>query len=95
MLDLKEVFNKFADDYLKFENIENPEYHRPDMCAFIMLDKLVPQEKDRDMVSAASHDEIWLDIDCEELAKVATEQDIQTLVRCGIRYSEDGLCMFT
>ncbi len=95
MINLAEAFEKFEDEYIAFEKVKDPIYPRPDICAFLMLDKLVPA-KNRDMVCSASHDEIWLDVDCEELAKVATEQDIETLVRCGIRYSDDeeSLCMF-
>ena len=95
MINLAEVFGKFEDEYLKFDRVENKLHPRPDICAWLMLDKLVVP-KSRDMVCSAGHDEIWLDVDCEELAKVATEQDIETLVRCGIRYSDDqeSLCMF-
>jgi hypothetical protein len=39
-------------------------------------------------VTAAEHDEIWLDVDCERLAEIATEVDILYLVRCGVRYDE-------
>ncbi len=48
------------------------------------------------MVSAAEHDEILLDVDLEELAKVATEEQIVELIRCGVRYdsSTDSLAMF-
>lgn len=95
MIDLAKVFEKFEDDYLTFDKLENQLYPRPDICAWMILDKLVPA-KSRGMVCSAGHDEIWLDVDCEDLAKVATEQDIQNLIRCGIRYSNeyDALCMF-
>lgn len=95
MINLAEAFEKFEDEYLKFERVANKLHPRPDICAWLMLDKLVTP-KSRDMVCSAGHDEIWLDVDCDELAKVATEQDIETLVRCGIRYSNEhnALCMF-
>lgn len=96
MLDLEAVFEKFDDEYIRFERIENPAHSRPDVCAFIMLDRLVPSEKSRDMVCSAEHDEIWLDVDIEELARVATEDDVLSLVRCGVRLDTDiqSLAMF-
>lgn len=94
MLNLAEVFKKFDDNYIKFERIENKLSGRPDLHAFLLLDKLMPGT--RDMVSAAEHDEIYLDVDCEKLAEVASEHDILALTRCGVRYEEDtdSLCMF-
>lgn len=68
-LNLSEVFEKFADDYLTFEKVENKLYPRPDICAWMMLDKLV-LARGRAMVCGASRYEIWLDVDCDELAKV-------------------------
>jgi hypothetical protein len=92
---LDEVFERFADDFLKFEQIENKLSSRPDLCAFLLLEKLLP-DSDRDIVSSAEHDEIYLDIDCEKLAQVATENDILTLHRCGVRYDSEteSLAMF-
>lgn len=94
MLDLTEIFNKYDDEYLEFEKVENKLSSRSDLHAFILLDRLVPGH--HDIVSDATHDEIYLDTDIEELAKVATEEDILTLIRCGVRLF-DGEClgMFT
>lgn len=95
MLNLDEVFEKFEDDYIKFERVENKLHPRPDVCAFLLLDKLV-SNAGRDIVAGAEHDEIWLDVDCEKLAAVATEDDILMLTRCGVRYDDDvgRLAMF-
>jgi hypothetical protein len=95
MIDLKETFDKFNDEYLRFERVEGKLNQRPDVCAFILLDRLLPREG-RDMVASAEHDEIFLSPNGKELAAVATEEDILTLVRCGVRYSAqyDSLCMF-
>lgn len=96
MIDLETEFEKHNDDYNKFDRVVNPLYHRPDVSAFLLLDKLVPARPGHDMVVYAGHDEIWLDVDTEELAKVATSEDILTLTRCGVRYdsSNDSLAMF-
>jgi hypothetical protein len=45
------------------------------------------------MVSAAEHDEIYLSIDMEDFAKVASEEDILFLTRCGVRFDEEYDCL--
>lgn len=81
-------------EYLAFERVENKLSTRPDLHAFLLLNQLVPGN--RDMICSASHDEIWLEVRPEELAKVATPEQIRDLVRCGVRYDRDNdsLCMF-
>ncbi len=71
MVNIKESFEKFDDDYIDFAKVEDKLHPRPDMCAFLLLDKLYPGVSD--MVSAAEHDKIWLDVDCEKLSEAATE----------------------
>lgn len=95
MIDLAWAFEKHDDTYCKFKDIKDPPNARPDISAFIYLDRLLPNPG-RDMVSAAEHDEIYLGIDCEKLAEVATEDDVIFLSRCGVRFDEglDSLCMF-
>lgn len=88
MIDLKEVFDKHEGEHLQFELIENPPHHRPDICAFIIIDRLLPNPG-RDMVTSAEHDQIWLDADCEKLAEVATEDDVIALLRCGVWYDSE------
>lgn len=95
MIDLDETFENHNDEFLKFDRVENKMHSRPDLCAFLLLDKLLPNDG-RDMVCAADHDKIFLDADCERLAEVATEDDILTLTRCGVFYENDtdSLAMF-
>lgn len=93
MENISEVFDKFADEFLKFERVENKLSNRPDLHAFLLLDSLLPGSTD--MVSAAEHDEIFLDVELDQLAATAiTEEQVRDLVRCGVRISEDSLCMF-
>lgn len=92
MINLSEEFEKYSDEYMEFKRIESPAHLCPDICAFIMLHKLVPCVGD--MVTWAGHDEIALDTNPDELAKMATSDDIRDLVRCGVRYSDDCLKMF-
>ena len=79
-------------EFLKFDRVENKRSQRRDLHAFLMLEELVPCN--RPIVAAADHEEIYLDVDPEALSAVITEAQVVELIRCGVRYSEDGLCMF-
>jgi len=94
MIDVGATFEKYQGLYGEHEGIESGRrlHARPDLNAFLLLDRLVPGECD--MVCSAEHDEIYLDVDPEALARVATEEDIADLVRCGVRFHDDSLCMF-
>ncbi len=61
-----------------------------------MLEEILPGKRGSDIISAATHDEIFLNVDMEKLAEVITLEQIIDLARCGIRYDgcNDGLCMF-
>ena len=61
---------------------------RLDLAGFIRLDKLVPGQ--RDIIVAAEHDQIWLSVSLEDLAGVATEEDVIYLIRCGIMFDENN-----
>lgn len=91
-----EQYEKYEDEYLEFGRVKNKRSKRADLHAFLLLDKLCPSHRGFDIVSGAEHDEIWLDVEPEKLAKVATEQQIIELIRCGVRYDEDtdSLAMF-
>jgi hypothetical protein len=92
--ELTRLWEQHNDEFLKFERVVGAPCKRADLCAFILLDKLVPGTFD--IVSAAEHDEIWLEIDVEKLAAVASEEDVVYLIRCGVRYNErnDSFAMF-
>jgi len=91
-MDIYIFMEEHDDEYLKFEKVENKRSNRPDLHAFLLLDELVPGTSD--MVCNSEHDEFWLDVNLDELAEVATEDQIIELMRCGVRCSEDSLCMF-
>ena len=97
MVDLKAMFEKMDDEFLKFDRIVNPPHPRPDLCAFLMLHKLTEgtKESTRDMVGAAEYEQIWLSVDMDMLAARATIDDIRDLSRCGVRYDDniESLCM--
>ena len=93
---LKELFEKHEGEFLKFDRVPIGLRlsTRKDIHAFILLDKLVPGSSR--MVSGAEHDEIFLGVGADQLAEVATEEDIIDLIRCGVFISKefDGLAMF-
>jgi hypothetical protein len=75
-----------------FDGIPNKRSQRADLHAFMSLDAWLPGRRS-DIVSAAEHDTIYLNIDDADLADLADEQLIE-LARCGVWYDDDGLCMF-
>jgi hypothetical protein len=88
---LAEMFAQCDDDYLDFNAWADAPSKRADLAAFILLDKLQPGGGD--IVSASEHDEFFLSIDCDELAKVATLEDVRNLRRCGVMFSESDDCL--
>lgn len=85
------MFSEFDDEFLKFERITEKLSSRPDIHAFILLNKLLPGE--RDMVAGAEHDQIYLQPSPEDLMKVATKDQLRDLHRCGVRHDEDLDCL--
>lgn len=90
-INLAIAFDEANDEYMKFERIEKPRQARRDIAAFLLLAELVPGTSP--IVSCAEHDEFHLDTDCNELAKVVTQEHIVELVRCGVRYSGEYDCL--
>jgi hypothetical protein len=92
-MDLKALFDKYTDEYIKFGRVANKLSSRPDVHAFLLLDRLVPGTAD--LICHSEHDEIWLGVEPEDLAKVITEEQVIELVRCGVRFDGSCLQMFT
>ena len=92
---LRDLFEKHDELFMAFELYGRTGTCRPDLAAFVLLDNLCPATGD--IVSGANHDEIYLGIEVEALAKVITEEQVIELIRCGVRYDDqhDSLCMFT
>ncbi len=88
-----ELFEKHNEEYRKFDRINKPLSRRPDLCAFLLLDKLYPGIVN--IIAASEHDEIYLDIESTNIEH-ASEADIIDLIRCGVRYNSymESLCMF-
>jgi len=91
-MNIEDKFREYCDtDFLKFELIENKRTQRPDLHAFLLLDELFPGK--RCIIDSAEHDEIYLNIDSDDIEKLSDKQILE-LVRCGVRCGEYSLCMF-
>ena len=93
MSEYKNLFCECEDEFLEFERIEKLRCSRPDINAFLLLNELFPDTVD--IICSATHDVIWLDIDCDELRDKATPEQLVELHRCGVRDDRGQLCMFT
>ena len=91
-MDIEELFKKYTDEYMRFDRVEKKRSTRPDLHAFLLLDELFPSHSD--IISDAQHDTFFLGIDYEEIEKLTKDQIVE-LIRCGVRYDEDSLCMFS
>ncbi len=82
-----------GNEFLKFDLIETQFSQRPDIHAFILLDRLCPGKGD--MICAAEHDEYYLEVDMEMLERVITIDIATDLYRCGIFYNSDHDCFMS
>lgn len=83
-INLKEIFEKYGDEWDRFDRIETKFSKRPIINALILLDKIYPDNKNIGFYSTEG--DVLINIDDEKLEEVATEQDIIDLMRCGIHY---------
>jgi len=84
-----------SEEYANFNMIKNKPNESADLSAFITLHKFV-KNKEADIINSAEHDEIYLmGIEDLNLEKI-TENDIITLIRCGVRLDKEMeyFCMF-
>ena len=86
------IKDQVDDEYLNFDSVENKLSTRPDLNAFLLLDRLFPN-KSRDIISAASHDVFYLDVSDDEIERISKD-DALTLIRCGVMCDGYGLSMF-
>lgn len=71
--------------------------NRNDLHALILLDRLLPAKPRQhipSLICHAEHDQIWFDVDLEELAKVITPAEIEELDSCCVFVDDNGLSMF-
>lgn len=90
---LKDRFAKYKDQYQRFDLEPNPLFTRPETVAFWMLTTLQPSTERKNLIASIGYEMLFLDIDCEKLNSVITDEQIQTLVRCGINCTSDDLIL--
>jgi hypothetical protein len=91
-MDVREAFERFNEaEFLRFDRIKNPPVRRPDLCAFTLIDKLVPDSGD--IISGAEHDVIYLSVDIDDIEDTATEDDVLYLTRCGVLLNNEYDCL--
>lgn len=90
--DLKAAFDKHDGESFKFERIEYKRSRYREVHALLLIEEItkdVPIEKGITWAfSNACHDEVWLEIEPEQLAKYALDHHILELVRCGLQYDD-------
>lgn len=84
---LRAAFDRHQDEYRRFDRMVAPPVSRPDLCAFLMLAALQPGTQST--LAAAEHDEVWLSVDCDALARVITDAEVRDLHRCGVSLCEN------
>ena len=98
MIDLSDTvfdrWKKYDKEYLNFKAVEPKFSSRSDIHAFILLNQLQPDTTD--IIDAAEHDVIFLNIDVDKLMETITTAQLIELIRCGVRYDEENnsLSMF-
>lgn len=53
MIDLVEIFDRYSEEHNKFGLVDDKPSSRPDLCAFMLLDRLLPGSEDR-IISAVA-----------------------------------------
>jgi hypothetical protein len=93
---VRELFQKHDKEFGHFERIEDSPCKRPDLYAMTILDRLCPGEGD--LIVRTDFDSFTFSISVDQLEGVATEEDIITLIRCGVTFyscGDNALFMFT
>ena len=87
---IEDLENEIRDKKLTFEGIGNKYSQRKDLHAFILLDKIVPDNKY--LISAAEHDAIYLDINIEDFISKVSKDQLMELLLFGIMYNSEYNC---
>jgi hypothetical protein len=88
-----ELFDKFNEDWVEFDSVHNMLHHRRDLCAFLIIADMFPDDSG-DILGAAEHDRVWISAEWEEFCEKATPEIIHDLAACGVIYEDEGLFMF-
>ncbi len=93
-MNVKELFVKHENEFLNYKADPSLEDKVHD---FVVFESLVKFVKRGDLIGNLGHEEIYLNVDVDEVISVLSEGDLVKLIRCGLRYSDEDECfvMFT
>lgn len=88
-------FEAMTSEYGEFKRITNKLSNRPDLHAFMMLDRLDPTATG-DLITHVDGDVMYLNVD-RDLLENQDDDFIRDLTRCGVSWDDqyDCLYMFT
>lgn len=99
-----DIYNNYIEnmDSDDFKNMSESEklHKREDLHVFLLLDKIFErmnsqEDKTTDIIQVAEHEVIYLSHDLENIAETITEEEIISLAKAGLHFSEyDGLYMY-
>lgn len=84
-MSVRELFAKHDDEFLQFVRVVDPAHPCRDICACLLLHELYPTLR---VIYHAEPGKIYFAADIEDIA-AATEEQVITLVRCGVYIVED------
>lgn len=91
MKDINALFEQAEGEYLEFQRVKTKLSPRRDLCAFLLLDSLVPSSEN---MIEAHDDNLFFGIDVASLARSSiTDEQVIDLVRCGVICSGKKLYM--
>lgn len=88
----RELFDNLHTEAGKFDRVEHKLSPRPDAHAILLLDRLCPSKKSLITFSRAGC--VYFSINTKMLAKVANEQQIADLIRCGVSLNGETLVLY-
>jgi len=92
-MNLHEIFESFNDEFLEFDRVENKRSKCKDIHAFLLLEEIMDGQIENRIISGIEYEEYFLSVDCDELAKRITRDQVIELTRCGVRYSDNYDCL--
>lgn len=99
-----DIYNDYSENCSldDFKNMPESEklHKREDLHVFLLLDKIFErmnsqEDKTTDIIQVAEHEVIYLSHDLENIAETITKEEIISLAKAGLHFSEyDGLYMY-
>lgn len=82
--EMGEIFNNSP--YISHLDRPRKRHNDPLISALILMEMLVGLSKEESCITCAEHDKIWFVFNPEEIAKIATKEEIEEIAQCGIGF---------